>query len=75
MIAYKEVKQCKGELNLVMEKLEKVGSVVINVDNMCRNHGKNMEDLPAEFRGPFESFQRYRFPLLNVSLSNPNQAT
>jgi hypothetical protein len=72
---YKEVKQCKGEWKLVMEKLAKVGSVVVNVGNMCRNHGVNIEELPSDLLGIFGSFQRCVFLLLNMSWSNPNQAT
>jgi hypothetical protein len=75
MIVYKEVKQCKGEWKLVMEKLMKVGSVVANVGNMCRNHGLKIEELPPDLLAIFGSFQRYLFLLLNISWSNPNQAT
>jgi hypothetical protein len=64
---YKEVKQFKGEWKLVMEKLAKVGSVVVNVGNMCRNHGLNVEELPSDLVGIFGSFQRCVFLLLNMS--------
>jgi hypothetical protein len=77
MIVYKEVKQCKGEWKLVMEKLAKVGSVVVNVGNMCRNHGLKIEELPSDLFAIFGSFQRCFFlrVLQNMSWSNPNQAT
>jgi hypothetical protein len=75
MIAYKEVKQCKAEWKLVMEKLSKVGSVVVNVGNMCRNRGLKIEELPSDLLSIFGSFQRFLFLLLNMSWSNPNQAT
>jgi hypothetical protein len=72
MIVYKEVNQCKEEWKLVMEKLAKVGSVVVNVGNMCRNHGLNVEELPSDLLAIFESFQRCLFQLLNMSWSNSN---
>ena len=75
MIVYKVVKQCKGEWKLVMEKLAKVGSVVVNVGNMCRNHGLKIEELPSDLLAIFGYFRRCLFPLLNMSWSNPNQAT
>ena len=75
MIVYKEVKQFKGEWKLVMEKLAKVGSVVVNVGNMCRNHGLNVEDLPSDLFAMFGSFQRCVLLLLNMSWSNSKQAT
>jgi hypothetical protein len=58
MIVYKEVKQCKGEWKLVMEKLAKVGSVVVKVGNMCQNHGLKIEELPSDLLAIFGSFQR-----------------
>ncbi|KAH9971659.1 hypothetical protein BGW80DRAFT_429393 [Lactifluus volemus] len=70
-----EVKQCKGEWKLVMEKLVKVGSVIVNVGNMCQNHGLKLEELPSDLLAIFESFQRCLFLLLDMSWSNPNQAT
>jgi hypothetical protein len=53
-----------------MEKLAKVGSVVVNVGNMCRNHGLKVEELPSDLLAIFGSFQRCFFPLLNKSWSN-----
>jgi hypothetical protein len=79
MTVYKEVKQYKEEWKVVMEKLAKVGSVVANVGNMCRNHGLKVEELPSDLLAVFRSFERclfpFPFPLLNTSWSNPNQAT
>jgi hypothetical protein len=75
MIVYKEVKQCKEEWKVVMEKLAKVGSVVVNVGNMCRNRGLKVEELPSDLLAIFGSFQRCLFPLLKMSWSNSNQAT
>jgi hypothetical protein len=62
IIVYKEVKQCKEEWKAVMEKLVKVGSVVVNVGNMCRNHGLKVEELPSDLLAIFGSFQRCLFP-------------
>jgi hypothetical protein len=78
MIVYKEVKQCKEEWKVVMEKLVKVGSVVVDVGDMCRNHGLKVERLPSDFLAILGSFQRCVCafsPLLNMSWSNSNQAT
>jgi hypothetical protein len=75
MIVYKEVKQCKGEWKLVMEKLATVGSVVVYVGDMCRNHGLKIEKVPHDLLAIFGSFQRCLFRLLNTSWPNPNQAT
>jgi hypothetical protein len=75
MIAYKEVKQCKEEWKLVMEKLVKVGSVIVNIGNLCRNHGLKIDELPSELLAIIKSFERYPFQLLNMSWSNSNQAT
>jgi hypothetical protein len=75
MIIYQEVKQCKAEWKLVMEKLAKVGGVVVKVGDMCRSHGLKVEGLPSDLLAIFESFQRYPFQLLNMSRSNSNQAT
>jgi hypothetical protein len=75
MIVYKEVKQFKGEWKLVMEKLDRVGSFVANVGNVCRNHGLKVEELPSDLLAIYESFQRCPFQLLDISWSNSNQAT
>jgi hypothetical protein len=61
MIVYKEVKQCKEEWKLVMEKLAKVGSVIVNVGNLCRNHGLKIDELPHDLLAIFGSFQRCTF--------------
>jgi hypothetical protein len=61
MVVYKEVKQCKEEWKLVMEKLAKVGSFVVNIGNMCRNHGLKVEELPSDLLAIYESFQRCPF--------------
>jgi hypothetical protein len=75
MLVYKEVKQCKEEWKLVMEKLAKVGSVIVNVGNLCRNHGLKIDELPSELLAIIKSFERCPFQLLNMSWSNSNQAT
>jgi hypothetical protein len=41
-----------------MEKLAKVGSVIVNVGNMCRNNGLKIEELPSDLLAIFGSFQR-----------------
>jgi hypothetical protein len=75
MVVYKEVKQFKGDWKLVMDKLAKVGSFIVNVGNMCRSHGLDVEELPSDLLAIYKSFQRYPFQLLNMSWSNSNQAT
>ena len=70
MMVYQEVKQCKEEWKVVMEKLAKVGSVIVNVGNMCRNHGLKVEELPFDLLAIFGSFQRCLFSFLNMLWSN-----
>ena len=66
MIVYKELKQYKGEWKLVMEKLAKLGNVVVNVGKVYQDHGLKIEELPHDLLAIFVSFRRCFLPLLDI---------
>ena len=51
-----------------MEKLQSVGRVVVDVGQMCQEHGLKKEDLPSGLLTVFASLQRYLFTLLKCSV-------
>ncbi|KAH9033003.1 hypothetical protein EDB85DRAFT_1157503 [Lactarius pseudohatsudake] len=53
-----EVKQYKEECELVMRKLARVASIVVNVGEMCRKHNLKEEDLPGSLLAIMGSLQR-----------------
>jgi hypothetical protein len=58
-IGYQEVKQCKEEWGVVMQKLENVGSVLVDVSEICRMHDLREEELPANIRTALASLKRW----------------
>jgi hypothetical protein len=58
-IGYQEVKQCKEEWGVVMQKLANVGKVVVDVGEMCRMHDLKEEELPPNLRTVLGSLERY----------------
>ncbi|KAI9439180.1 hypothetical protein H4582DRAFT_121855 [Lactarius indigo] len=53
-----EVQQYKEECELVMRKLARVASIVVNVGELCRKHNLKEEDLPASLLGILSTLQR-----------------
>jgi len=53
-----EAKQCKEECKLVMRKLTRVASIIVNIGEMCRKHKLNKEDLPVSLLTILGSLQR-----------------
>ncbi|KAH9051392.1 hypothetical protein EDB83DRAFT_1309398 [Lactarius deliciosus] len=53
-----EVKQYKDECELVMRKLARVASIIVNVGEMCRKHNLKEEDLPGSLLAIMGSLQR-----------------
>jgi len=45
-----EVKQFKEECHILVRKLARVASIVVNVGKLCEKHNLNEEDLPAVLR-------------------------
>jgi hypothetical protein len=58
MIGYQEVKQCKEEWGVVVQKLANVGKVVVDVGEMCRMHDLKEEELPPNLRDVLGSLER-----------------
>ncbi|KAI9430483.1 hypothetical protein H4582DRAFT_1446813 [Lactarius indigo] len=52
-----EVKQLKGEWGVVMQKLAKVGSIVVDVGEWYRAYDMSEDDLPSDLRNILESLQ------------------
>ncbi|KAI0301735.1 hypothetical protein B0F90DRAFT_1816950 [Multifurca ochricompacta] len=52
-----EVKQFKGDWDIVMQKVANVASVVVDVGESARMHNLNEEDLPADLRDALRSLQ------------------
>ncbi|KAI0300030.1 hypothetical protein B0F90DRAFT_1926032 [Multifurca ochricompacta] len=52
-----EVKQFKGDWDIVMQKVVNVASVVVDVGESARMHNLNEEDLPADLRDALRSLQ------------------
>jgi hypothetical protein len=61
MIGHQEVKQYKEEWGVVMQKLENVGSVLVDVGEMCRKHDLKEEELPTNIRTILGSLERCVF--------------
>ncbi|KAH8985366.1 hypothetical protein EDB92DRAFT_1949953 [Lactarius akahatsu] len=58
LTARDEVKQYKEECELVMRKLARVASIVVNVGEMCRKHNLKEEDLPGSLLAIMGSLRR-----------------
>jgi hypothetical protein len=58
MIAHQEVKQYKEEWVVVMQKLENVGSVLVDVGDICRMHDLREEELPPDIRTVLARLER-----------------
>jgi predicted transcriptional regulator len=58
MIGYQEVKQYKEEWGIVMQKLANVGSVLVDVGEMCRKHDLKEEELPPNLRTVLGSLEK-----------------
>jgi hypothetical protein len=51
------VKQCKEEWGVVMRKLDNVGSVLVDVSEICRMHDLREEELPPNIRTALASLK------------------
>jgi hypothetical protein len=58
IVGHQEVMQYKEEWGLVMQKLENVGSVLVDVGDMCQKHDLKEEELPTNIRTVLGSLQR-----------------
>jgi predicted transcriptional regulator len=58
MTVYQEVNQYMEEWGVVMEKLANVGSVVVDVGEICREHDLKEEELPPNLRTVLGSLNR-----------------
>ena len=54
-----EVKQNKEEWDVVMDKLERIASLVNKVRALCKNHNLEEKDIPRGLRAIFESLAMY----------------
>jgi hypothetical protein len=54
-----EVKQLKGEWGIVMQKLAKVGSILVDVGEWYQANDMREEDLPSDLRSVLKSLQTY----------------
>ena len=53
------MKQYQEEWKLVMRKLTRVASVIVNVGDMCGKHNLDEEDLPAGLLAILRSFKGF----------------
>ena len=54
-----EVKQCKEECEIVIQKLARIAKVIVNVGRLCESRNLGEEDLPACLRAILDSLQRF----------------
>jgi hypothetical protein len=52
-----EVKQCKEECEIVMQKLARIAKIIVN---LCEKYNLSEKDLPASLRDILDSLQRTR---------------
>jgi hypothetical protein len=64
MSIYQEVGQYKDEWGVVMQKLANVGSIIVDVGEMCRTYDLNEEELPPNLRTVLGSLERCVLRLL-----------
>jgi hypothetical protein len=61
-VRHQEVKQCKEEWKLVMRKLERVASIIVNVGEICGKYNLKEEDLPAGLLDILRSLRMFVSP-------------
>ena len=54
-----EVKQLKGQWGVVMQKLAKVGNILVDVGEWYQANNKSENDLPSDLRNALKSLETY----------------